>query len=131
MIMDKLKLVLISSPALKKLNYPIELSNEKVKQIEEIIVVCNASEEEYETVLMQTELEDKECHLIWFESDVWSSAEKSYNADKQECHVVLKALKKFCVYVYGVHFTLEVDAAILGHQLNHAATDLSNSLVIW
>ena len=129
MIMNKLKLALISSSALKKLNYSIELSNEKVKQIEEIIVVCNMSEEEYETVLMQTKLEDKEHHFIQFESDVWSSAEKSYDADKQECHAVLKALKKFHVYVYEIYFTLEVDAAILVHQLNHAATNLSNSLV--
>ena len=70
MIMNKLKLALISSPALKKLDYPIELLNEKVKQIEEIIVVCDVSEEEYKTVLMQTELEDKECHSVQFESDV-------------------------------------------------------------
>lgn len=70
MIMDKLKLVLISSLALKKLDYPIELSNEEVKQIKEIIVACDMSEEEYETVLMQTELEDKECHSVWFESGV-------------------------------------------------------------
>ena len=89
------------------------------------------SEEEYETVLMQTELEDKECHSVWFESDVWSSAEKSYDAGKQECHVMLKALKKFCVYIYEMHFMLEVDAAILVHQLNHAVINLSGSLVIW
>ena len=44
---------------------------------------------------------------------------------------MLKALKKFCVYVYEMHFTLEVDAATLVHQLNHAAINLSGSLVIW
>ena len=42
---------------------------------------------------------------------------------------MLKALKKFCVYVYEMHFTLEVDAATLVHQLNHAAINLSDSLV--
>ena len=78
---------------------------------------------------MQTELEDKKHHSVWFESGVWSSAEKSYDADKQECHVVLKVLKKFYVYVYKMHFTLEVDTATLVHQLNHAAINLSDFLV--
>ena len=87
------------------------------------------SEEEYKIVLMQTELEGKGHHSVWFESDVWSSAEKSYDADKQECRVMLKALKKFHAYVYEMHFTLEVDAATLVHQLNHAAINLSDSLV--
>ena len=68
--MNKLKLVLISSSALKKLDYPIELFNEEVKQIERIIVVCDMSKEEYETALMQTELEDKRHHSVQFESDV-------------------------------------------------------------
>ena len=131
MTMNKLKLVLISFSALKKLDYSIELPNGEVKQIGEIIVACNMSEEEYETVLMQSKLEDKECHSGQFESGVWSSAEKSYDADKQEHCVMLKALKKFHVYVYKMHFLLEVDAAILVHQLNCAATDLSGSLVIW
>ena len=68
MTMNKLKLALISFPALKELDYSIELFNEKVKQIEKIIVVCNMSEEECETALIQTKLEDKECHSVQFES---------------------------------------------------------------
>jgi reverse transcriptase-like protein len=43
---------------------------------------------------------------------------------------VLRALKKFRSYLYGVRFVLETDAKTLVAQLNRSATDLPGSLVV-
>ncbi|KAK5788043.1 hypothetical protein VI817_010539 [Penicillium citrinum] len=64
-----------------------------------------------------------------YESGIWSEAERQYNADKRECRDILKALKKFRHWLYGVHFVLEIDAKTLVSQLNRSATDLPGALV--
>ena len=43
---------------------------------------------------------------------------------------MLKVLKKFCWYLCGVRFVLEVDAVTLVAQLNQPATDLLNSVIV-
>ena len=42
----------------------------------------------------------------------WNTAEKKYNAGNWECRGLMRALKKFCNYVYGIQF-LETDANTL------------------
>ena len=68
-------------------------------------------------------------HLCRYESGIWSSAEKKYDATKRECRGVLKALKKVRYWLYGVRFVLESDARVLVAQLNQSGTDLPGALV--
>jgi RNase H-like domain found in reverse transcriptase len=81
-------------------------------------------------VLMQLEPGTKKRHPARYESDVWIEAEALYDAGKRECRGLLKALKKFRFWLYGVHFILETDANTLAAQLNRTASDLPGTLVI-
>jgi hypothetical protein len=56
-------------------------------------------------------------------------AEMRYDAGKRECCRLMKALKKFSNYVYGVRLLVETDANTLVHQLNLPANDLPGALV--
>ena len=117
--MDKLKLALTTSPALRSLDYSIGAGL--------IILGVDSSGKGWGAVLMQ-EWEGKR-HPSRYESGIWSDTEKSYDATKRECRGVLKALKKVRNYLYGVHFLLETDASVLVAQLNRGGTDLPGALV--
>ena len=69
-------------------------------------------------------------HPARYESGIWSNAERRYDATKRECRGVLKAMKKFRNYIYGVRFLLEVDAQVLVHQINGSASDIPGALVM-
>ena len=64
-----------------------------------------------------------------YKSGMWNETEQRYDATKRECRGVLKALKRFKAWVYGVSFVLEVDAKVLAAQLNRSGTDLPGALV--
>ena len=64
-----------------------------------------------------------------YESGVWSEPEKKYDGGKRECRALLRALKKLKVGLYGVKFTLEIDAKTLLHQLNLPIVDLPGAMV--
>lgn len=64
-----------------------------------------------------------------YESGLWTVQEARYDAGKRECRGVLKALKKFRFWLYGVRFTIEIDANTPVAQLNQSATDLPGALV--
>ena len=68
-------------------------------------------------------------HPSRYESGIWSSAKKKYDATKQKCREVLKALKKVKYWLYGVRFVLETDARVLVAQLNQSGTDVPGALV--
>ena len=68
-------------------------------------------------------------HRSRYESGIWSSAEKKYDATKRECRGVFKALKKVRYWLYRVRFILETDASVLVAQLNRSGTDLPGALV--
>jgi hypothetical protein len=68
-------------------------------------------------------------HPARFESGVWTESESNYDAGKRECRAMLKVLKKFRFWLYGVHFVVETDANTLVAQLNRSATDLPGALV--
>jgi hypothetical protein len=64
-----------------------------------------------------------------FESGIWSSAERKYDAVKLECRGLLKALKKFRFWLYGRYFTIETDAQTLVWLLNQPLNDLPNAMM--
>ena len=72
---------------------------------------------------------DGKRHPARFESGIWNEAETGYDAGKRECRALLKVMKKFRSWLYGVHFLLETDANTLVAQLNRSATDLPGALV--
>ncbi len=73
---------------------------------------------------MQKAKNDWCCHVCWYDSGVWTNAESRYDADKQECHKLLKALKKVCAYLYKVFFIVKLNAQTLVSQLNRSAADI-------
>ena len=118
--MDKLKMALTAAPALITIDYS--------EGAGAIILAVDASLLGWGAVLMQVVL--KKRHPARYESGMWNPAEQRYDATKRECRGVLKALKKFRHWLYGVHFILETDANVLVAQLNGAASDLPGSLVM-
>ena len=68
-------------------------------------------------------------HPSRYESGIWSTAEKKYDAIKRECRGVLKALKKVRYWLYWVRFIQETDASVLVAKLNRSGTDLPRALV--
>ena len=64
-----------------------------------------------------------------YESGVWTTAEKTYDAGKRECRALLRALKKLRVWLYGIRFVVEIDTKTLLHQLNLPIVDLPGAMV--
>jgi hypothetical protein len=118
--MEALKDAITSAPALVGIEYG--------EGAGEIIAAFDASKRGWGAVLMQLD-EQKRRHPARYESGIWSPSEMNYDAGKLECKAVLKGLKKFRQYLYGVHFIVEVDAKTLVAQLNRTATDLPGALV--
>jgi hypothetical protein len=99
--MDILKEALTSAPALRTLKYS--------EAAGEIIIAVDASL----AVLQQIDPTTGKRHPSRYESGLWTEQESRYDAGKRECRGVLKALKKFRFWLYGVHFTIEIDANTL------------------
>ena len=128
--MNKLKVVITSTPALMSIKYPVSLPDGTVKEMRTIIIISNASYHRWGGLLNQQVLGTKKRKPAWFESRIWTKAESNYDTGKLECYAVLKVLKKFYSYLYGVWFVLEVDTATLVAQLNQPAMDLPGSVVV-
>jgi hypothetical protein len=79
--------------------------------------------------ILQQEDENKDRHPCHYESRLWNNAEQRYDAGQRECRGLMKVLKKFRNYVYGVRFLVEPDAKTLVHELNLPANDLPGALV--
>jgi hypothetical protein len=118
--METLKNAITTAPALIGINYEPDAG--------EIIAAFDASTRGWGAVLMQLDEEERR-HPARYESGIWSPTEKNYDAGKLECKAVLKGLKKFRQYLYGIHFTMEVDAKTLVAQLNRSASDLPGAMV--
>lgn len=127
--MDQLKEALTTAPALRSIEYPVQLSDGTMSEVGDIIVATDASGTGWGAVLMQAEPRSKKRHPARFESGVWTGTELNYDAGKLECRGVLMALKKFRSYLYGVPFVLETDAATLVAQLNRTITDIPSAVV--
>jgi RNase H-like domain found in reverse transcriptase/Integrase zinc binding domain/Reverse transcriptase (RNA-dependent DNA polymerase) len=120
--MDALKEALVSAPALVTLDYSEGAGL--------IILMVDASLRGWGAVLMQLERGTNKRHPVRYESGVWTAAESAYDAGKRECRGLLKALKKFRFWLYGIHFRVETDAATLVAQLNRSASDLPGALTV-
>ncbi len=117
--MDLLKLALTTPPALVPFDY--------TEGAGDIILTVDASLEGWGGVLIQ--LVKRKKHPSRYESGIWSSVEKKYDATKRECRGVLKALKKVRYWLYWVRFILEINASVLVAKLNRSGTDLAGALV--
>ena len=118
--MDALKKSLTEAPALKPIDY--ESSGQ-------IVLSVDSSLQDWGAILKQEEVDTKKRHPARYGSGMWASSEKKYDSGKLECQGLLKALKKFRYYLYGVRFLVEIDARTLVHQLNQPASDLPGSVV--
>ena len=120
--MESLKESLTTAPTLVAANY--------TEGAGEIILAVDASLDGWGAVLMQcTRDNPKRRGIIRYESGLWSEQERRYDVGKRECRGVLKALKKVRGYLYGVFFTMELDANTLVAQLNRAASDVPGSVI--
>ena len=119
--MDALKDALSNAPALVTLDYADDAG--------EIVLVVDAGGEGWGAILQQIHTNDGKCHPIRYESGIWTEPEKKYDAGKRECRALLRALKKLKVWLYGVRFTVEIDAKTLLHQLNLPIVDLPGAMV--
>jgi len=94
----------------------------------QIVMGVDASSEGWGAILQQED-KNRDRHRCHYERELWNKAEKRYDAGKRECRGLMKALKMFHNYVYGVRFLVETDANTLVHQLNLPANDLPGALV--
>lgn len=119
--MYTLKHAICSAPALASLDYSDTL---KYK----VFLMTDASQDGGGACLEQLQADGRR-HPIRFESTLWSARERLWHSTKLECKAVLWALKKFRTYLYGIHFTIETDAATLIAQLNRSSTDNPGSVM--
>ncbi|RAQ98663.1 putative gag-pol poly protein [Stemphylium lycopersici] len=119
--MYTLKQAIVTAPALVNLDYS---DTDTYK----IYLMTDASQEGAGACIEQLK-EDGKRHPVRFESTLWSAREQTWHSTKLECKAVLWALKKFRTYLYGVHFTIETDAATLIAQLNRSSTDNPGSVM--
>jgi hypothetical protein len=119
---DMLKQAMTSAPILVTLDYSPGAGR--------ITLRTDASGEGWGGILSQL-INGKE-HPSRYESGVWRGAELNYDATKAECLAVVKSLRRFRNYLYGVRFTLETDAKVLIYQLNDSFSSLPGaSLTRW
>ena len=117
--MDALKEVLTNAPALDTLDYADDAGK--------ITLAVDTSGEGWGAILQQTK--EGKRHPIRYESGIWTEPEKKYDTGKRECPALHRALKKLKVQLYGVRFTVEIDAKTLLHQLNLTIVDLPGAMV--
>jgi len=121
--MEDLKQALANASALAVVNYTL---NPRTGEIDEIIVLVDASGEGWGGVLCQMQKEKR--RPVRFESGLWVGPQLKYDAGKLECLGLLMMLRKCRHWLYGVHFTLETDANTLIQQLNNHITDIPNAM---
>lgn len=97
-----LKNVLCSSPVLciYNSNYETELHTD-------------ASARGFGAVLLQRDPEDNQMHPTYFMSKKTSSTEEKYHSYYLEILAIAEAVKKFRVYLLGIHFKIVTDCAAL------------------
>ena len=108
--LEKLKTALSSAPALKPLVYTPEDDG----YVGEIVLGVDACGLGFGAILQQEDWESRH-HPVRYEIGLWTPAETRYDGVKLECRGLLRALKKFRYYLYGVQFLIEIDARTLVH----------------
>jgi len=67
---------------------------------------------EFGAILLQRDNEDSSWHPIYYASSRTTSAEERYMSYELEVFAVVKALKKFRVYLLGISFRIVTDAFV-------------------
>ena len=120
-VMDCLKIVLSTQSIIQSLVYNDDT--------DKIILTVDSSLKSWDFCLMQVAKNQQCWHVCRYDSETWSSVKSSYNAEKQECQELLKALKKVRAYLYEVSFVIELNTQTLVTQLNRSAADVLNVLI--
>lgn len=110
--MDELKRALTSALALKPIDY--EGSGLLVLSVE-------SSLQGWGPALQQEHPKTRKRHSARYESGLWTDLEKKYDLGKLECRGLLKAVKRFRYYLYGVRILFKIDARKLVYQVNQPA----------
>ena len=122
--MRDLKHALVSPPALLPIAYTAELGKTQGR----IVLGVDASCLGYGAILQQEDQNGKR-HLVRYERGLWTDTERNYNVGKLECRALLRTVKKFGHYLYGIHFLVEIDAKTLIHQGNQPINDIPGAVV--
>jgi hypothetical protein len=99
--MAELKKQLTEALALVSINYS--------EPMRPPIVSVDGSKRGWGAVMHQEDPKGRR-RVVRFESGVWSQSERNWDLGKHECKALLLALKKFCPWLYRVHFIVETDA---------------------
>lgn len=92
-------------------------------------VHTDASIDGYGAILLQRSPEDKQLHPVYYMSKKTTDAERKLTSYELEVLAVIEALKKFRVYLLGLHFKLVTDCKAFATTLNKK--DLSTKVARW
>lgn len=95
---EQLKLILINKPVLSL--YKVDAETE---------LHTDASMHGYGAILLQRDSEDHAMHPIYYASGKTTPAEERYPSYELEVLAIIKALKKFRVYLLGINFKIVTD----------------------
>lgn len=70
---------------------------------------ADASKYGYGAILLQKNSEDQRFHPVYYASGRTTLAEENYSSYELEVLAIIKALKRFRVYVLGIHFKIVTD----------------------
>ena len=118
--MDTLKLSFTATTALKPIAYD---------STAQIVLSIDSSLHGWGAILQQEEVGSTKRHPARYEWGMWTDAENKYDTGKLQCRSLLNALKKLRYYLYGVRFSVEIDARTLVPQLNQPASDFPGFIV--
>ena len=120
--MDTLKSAVVSSPAIRPLDY--SSSNE-------VILAVNSSHIAVGYILSQVNNDGKRCPAR-FGSIMWNDRESRYSQAKLELYGLFRALKSVKVWIICVeNFTIEVDAQYIKGMLNNLDIQPNTSMNRW
>ena len=120
--MDTLKSAVVSSPAIRPLDY---LSSN------EVILAVDSSHIAVGYILSQVNNDGKRCPAR-FGSIMWNDRESRYSQAKLELYGLFRALKSVKVWIIGVKdFTIEVDAQYIKGMINNPDIQPNASMNRW
>ena len=102
---DKLKIMLVSPPIMRSLNWNLPFE-----------IMCDASDYAIGAVLGQRE--DKKAFVIYYPSKTLDSAQANYTTTEKEFLAIVFALEKFRSYIVGSPVTIFTDHAALKYLLS-------------
>lgn len=72
----------------------------------------------YDAILLQRDCEDSRMHSIYYASGKTSPAEEKYPSYKLEVLAIVKALKRFRVYLLGIDFKIITDCRAFAQTIS-------------